>query len=148
MPRTSLASRPRVGARRLECQNRAQRNWRAKNPGITAAYALKSYYMNREKRLFSQAKTRAKRSELEFNIELSDIAIPEYCPALGLKLSTQPAGRKWGSANSPSIDRIDPNKGYVKGNIQVISWRANSLKKNATADELCQLAAFMLRREG
>lgn len=139
--------RRRVGEHRLECQNRAQRNWRAKNPETVRAYHIKAYYLNRAKRLFSQAKVRAKRFGLDFDIDLEDIAIPEYCPALGIKLRTEPAGKNWGSYDSPSVDRIDPNKGYVKGNIQVISWRANSIKKNATAQELRMISDFMLGKE-
>lgn len=38
--------------------------------------------------------------------------------------------------NSPSIDRLDNTKGYVKGNINIISWRANRIKSDATLDEL------------
>ncbi len=37
---------------------------------------------------------------------------------------------------SPSLDRIDSTKGYTKGNIWVISNRANTLKNDATLSEL------------
>jgi hypothetical protein len=48
-----------------------------------------------------------------------------------------------GRDSSPSLDRIDNSKGYVKGNVAVISFRANTLKNNATADELRAIANFM-----
>lgn len=133
---------------RLECQNRAQRNYRARHPEKFRALTIKHYYANREKILWERAKTRAKKKDIPFNLELSDISIPEYCPILGLRLATGPSGRKWGSDNSPSIDRIDPDLGYVKGNIQIISWRANTLKKNATLEELRLIYEFMLKKEG
>jgi len=45
-------------------------------------------------------------------------------------------GKHGGKNDSPTLDRIDPNKGYVKGNIQVLSHLANMMKSNATAEEL------------
>lgn len=71
------------------------------------------------------------------NIEIKDIIVPEFCPYLGHKLRS--SGRY---SNSPSIDRIDSSKGYVKGNIQVISWEANQLKKQMTHEAFSELAAF------
>jgi len=45
--------------------------------------------------------------------------------------------------NVPSVDRIDPTKGYIKGNVEVISWRANHLKNNATVEELEAIVNYM-----
>jgi hypothetical protein len=93
--------------------------------------------------MWSHAKGRAKRDFLAFNIELSDIVVPEECPALGipLKYST-----KIVSPNSPSLDKIIPSLGYVKGNVRVISQRANSIKRDATLGELEALVQW-LRKE-
>lgn len=44
---------------------------------------------------------------------------------------------------APSLDRIDPAHGYEKGNIAVLSWRANAIKRDATADELCAVANWL-----
>lgn len=79
--------------------------------------------------LYRSAKKRAIAKELEFNIELKDIHIPKKCPILKVPLICS-------TRYSPSIDRIYPNKGYVKGNIAVISTLANSMKANATPKEL------------
>jgi len=52
---------------------------------------------------------------------------------------------KLGSKNNdltPSIDRIDPKKGYVKDNIIVVSMRANRIKNDATVDEIRKVADF------
>jgi hypothetical protein len=89
----------------------------------------------KELRLFSAAKARAKAKDREFNIELSDIVIPTCCPVLGL------------SMKSPSLDRIDSSKGYVKGNVRVISKRANQLKSNATVEEMRMVLADLIRLE-
>ena len=79
--------------------------------------------------LYRSAKKRALKKGLEFNIELKDIHIPKKCPILKVPLICS-------TRYSPSIDRIYPDKGYIKGNIAVISTLANSMKANATPKEL------------
>lgn len=65
--------------------------------------------------------------------------VPEFCPVLGMRL--EPGNGL--SASSPSLDRFDPEKGYTKGNVRVISARANTLKSNATPDELRKVLAYL-----
>ncbi len=67
--------------------------------------------------------------------------IPTHCPILGIPIF-QMTGNKGGGANSPSLDRIEPELGYVPGNTIVISNRANRLKSDATIDELRAIASF------
>ena len=87
---------------------------------------------NLEKGMLRFAKRRATRDGLPFTIELCDIVIPKVCPILG-----RPLEKSFGriGLNSPTLDRIIPALGYIKGNVWVISWRANSLKKNGTLEE-------------
>lgn len=94
---------------------------------------IKSKKNNPEKWILYSAKTRAKALGLEFNLEESDITIPKFCPILNIELTI--GGNKQ-TPNSASIDRIDPNKGYIKGNIKIISMQANVMKNNATIEEL------------
>ena len=68
-----------------------------------------------------------------FKIELYDLSIPTECPLLGIPIKR---GRGKIENCSPSLDRIIPHLGYVTGNIRVISWRANSLKKDASLEEM------------
>jgi hypothetical protein len=84
------------------------------------------------------AKRRAGQHKIKFNIKVEDIVIPDVCPVLKIPIYRDTDGL---CANSPSLDRIDPSKGYVKGNIRVISFRANTLKNNATLKELTMLLA-------
>ncbi len=80
----------------------------------------------------AQHKCRAKKKGLEFSIILEDLYLPEYCPILGVKLDySRNPGR-----HSPSIDRIDNSKGYIKGNVIVVSVKANAMKSDATFNEL------------
>ena len=99
---------------------------------------------HREKGLFYGAKGRAKKEGCAFNLDPEDIRIPEVCPILGIKL-VRGNGRVVEA--SPSVDRIVPSLGYVKGNIQIISFKANTIKSNATLDEIEKVAAF-LRKAG
>ena len=99
---------------------------------------------NPEKYIFQTAKSRAKKKGVEFNISLEDIVIPSSCPVLGIPLFIEEGFYGKGkNPNNPSLDRIDPNKGYIKGNVQVISWRANDLKKNGTLEEFKKLVEFL-----
>ena len=89
---------------------------------------------NKARILLTKAKNRSKKKKLEFNIDITDVIIPKKCPVLGIDIITDVQGKY--TYNSPSIDRIDNNKGYIKGNVRVISHRANHLKNDATSREL------------
>lgn len=93
---------------------------------------------NLEKYLVHNAKQRAKKYGIPFDITYKDIVIPECCPYLGIKLVPF---SEW---SSPSLDKIIPELGYVKGNIQVISTKANTMKNSATHDELVRFAEAIL----
>lgn len=91
----------------------------------------------------TDAKYRAKKKGMPFDIKLSDIDKPTHCPIFGMELDYT-GGKKTGMAknNAASLDRIIPELGYVKGNVIVISWRANFIKTNASIEELNKLAQF------
>jgi hypothetical protein len=97
---------------------------------------------NPEWYLLTKAKERAKLKGLEFNITVDDIIIPEYCPILEIKLTK---GKYKDYQNSPSLDRIDSNKGYIKGNIAVISVLANTMKNKATKELLEKFSKNILK---
>ena len=90
--------------------------------------------------------SRAKDSKRECDIDISDIEIPEYCPYLNIKLSTDK--KDCYNDNYYSIDRIDSSKGYVKGNIQIISRIANTMKNNATIEQLLIFAENIKKLHG
>lgn len=88
-------------------------------------------------RMLKRARRRAKEKGLPFNLRRSDIHIPERCPVLGIKLrpNTQ-------SQNSPSLGRIVPERGYVAGNVLVVSKLANQIKSSANFKQLKRVAEF------
>lgn len=95
-----------------------------------------------EWKMHQRAKRRAKERGLDFDIEIDDLIIPDVCPVLGIELR-QNSGRSGAYKNSYSLDRIDNSKGYVKGNIQVISQLANAMKGAASITELQQFADWI-----
>jgi len=98
-----------------------------------------------EWKMYQRAKQRCKNNNREFSITVEDITIPDVCPVLGIKLNMN-SGKSGAYRNSPSLDRIDNNKGYTKENIQVISQLANAMKGHATNEELHMFAHWVLSK--
>lgn len=89
--------------------------------------------------MIRNSKFSAKRRGLEFDLVYSDIELPTHCPILNIPLTYNKEGDynpKFNNFNHASLDRIDNNKGYIKGNVMVISRLANAMKNQATFDEL------------
>lgn len=98
--------------------------------------------------IVSKARRRGRSLGLEATITVADIIWPTHCPVLGLKLF-YPERR--GEQHRPrhdwaSLDRWDNTKGYVAGNVFVISMRANTLKNDATAEELQAVSLYARRK--
>jgi len=96
-----------------------------------------------EAKILNACKKRAKEKGLEFTLRLEDVVIPTHCPMLGIPLF--PTTGQAAHANSPSLDRLDPRKGYTTENTVVISHRANTIKSNATPEELRLIADYTER---
>lgn len=154
--------------RNLEERREYMRQWRARNPDKVRANdardrerqriyrrahlgAYAEYQRNRRDRhprntLVTQAKSRAKRSGVEFNVTEDNLLWPTHCPILGVQLdyNTTAPGARNRRDNSPSLDRRDNSKGYVVGNVFVISHRANRLKSDASVEELLALSRYAM----
>lgn len=88
------------------------------------------------RRAIISARHRAKKKGIAFDITEQDVTIPTHCPILGIELQVNNGRATRKNGNSPSLDRIANEHGYIKGNVRVISARANHLKSDATIDEL------------
>ena len=105
-----------------------------------AGKKINSGKQNERYQLWCQAKKRAKRKNLEFNLKPTDIPeIPKVCPILKIPIII---GNDKLTDNSPTLERIDNNKGYIKNNILIISYKANRIKNNATLKELKMVVKF------
>jgi hypothetical protein len=96
------------------------RRWRKENPIRVALQA---------------ARRRAKLAGVPFNLRPQDVSVPSRCPVLGTRMV------------GPQLDRINPQRGYVRGNVAVISKRANRLKSDATLKELEAIVAYVRQAE-
>jgi hypothetical protein len=85
----------------------------------------------------------------EFDLEFDDVETPETCAYLGLRLDYRRAGvrggRPYRADDAASVDRIDNSRGYVRGNVQTISWLANRMKNIASVAQLLEFAEGVLR---
>ena len=89
--------------------------------------------------MYQSAKTRAKRKGLDFKLNPDDLTLPDKCPVLGIPLIVS---EETASNNSPTIDRIDNSKGYIPGNIIIISFKANTIKNTASIEDLQKVLTF------
>ena len=46
---------------------------------------------------------------------------------------------QWSNPKSCTIDRIDSSKGYIKGNIQLVTWEVNCVKRHFDNQEFIDL---------
>lgn len=146
-------------ARRLKYQenkeeiNQHQRAVYAKEKQRILANNKKSAIKRRwdvKRRMMENIRSGARARNLECKVSYEDIDIPPICPYLGIALDLSPglAGDSRYNIDRPSVDRIDNSKGYIPGNIMVISHLANSMKRNATIEQLIAFAKGVLKIHG
>lgn len=121
-----------------DCNNKNSREHYRKNNEYIKEYRKSKL----NEATLSGIKKRAKQKGLDFDLELEDI-LGTTCPVFGVELKR--GSRKGPSDFAPSVDRIDNSKGYVKGNVQVLSNLANKMKMNATPEQLIQFAEWVFK---
>lgn len=90
-----------------------------------------------EKRIYNRIKSRATKKKIPFDLELQDIVLPKLCPVFQKPFIY--GDYDW----TYSVDRKDNSLGYVKGNIQILSNRANRLKGDFSINELQSMITFL-----
>ena len=121
-------------------QREYQRKWMQKSNRNRPSIATKRFFIFRSSKL----KERARNKGVDFDLSgeyLSEIW-PEdgQCPALKIKMEKGTEGMS--AFYSPSIDRINPNLGYLKGNVQWVSKLANQIMSNATPDQVIMVGEY------
>lgn len=97
--------------------------------------------------MYNAAKHRSKKDNHPFNIMVGDIVELigiGICPVLGTPYNL--TFRKVADT-SASLDKFIPSLGYAKGNCAVISNLANSIKRNATMEQVYCVANWMKLHE-
>lgn len=127
-------------------QRERLREWRIANPERAAetrkrnnATRMDRYRANPSLYLWRTARHRAKTLGIAFDIEPEDLVIPEYCPITGDKIDVLVSNY----ANGASVDKVQNDKGYVRGNVRVISRKANRMKGDADLVHLERMIAYM-----
>lgn len=90
--------------------------------------------------LYYMARKRAGASGVEFTIRPSDIDVVDVCPVMQVEMTRH---RGQFQNNSYSLDRVDSTRGYVPGNVRVISWYANHMKSNMSLGQIERLLQYM-----
>ena len=90
--------------------------------------------------LLRDATKRSEKKNAKVSLTKEDIKeiVVTRCPILGIELII--GAQDW--YNSPSLDRIDNTKGYEKGNVIMVSHMANSIKNQATPDQILKVGNF------
>lgn len=109
-----------------------------------AEYQRNSRRRNARQHLVYDARARAKRNGIPCDITAEDLEWPTNCPVFGVELLYARGAEGGRRTNSATLDRRDNTKGYVKGNVFVISHRANRIKSDATPAEIAALARYAL----
>lgn len=129
-----------------ENRREAHRRWLERNPGVRKEYYKKydeaRYDTRTPQRMLNSARTRARQADLPFDLSINDIIIPDNCPICLLPMQSA-KGVRGGARNSPTLDRVKCDDGYVKGNVAVICKNCNSKKGHATSSELRHIADWI-----
>lgn len=124
----------------IGCKVRTRRSREQEAKRYWRKWGDKDQVLYGEKRQKYRAKkANAKRNGQYFELEFADIDWPTHCPVLGIELDYLSEGKQ---DNSVSFDRIFPDKGYTKDNIEIVSVRANRIKNDASPEELQKLAEY------
>lgn len=120
------------------------KEWKLKNPDKVKQYVNKYREQHPIYYILKRAKDRACKLGLDFNLTEEDIVIPMICPYLKCPLTLE-LGTGYQDTNI-SLDRIDNSKGYIKGNVEVISVLANKMKANSSWEQLERFSTEVLKR--
>lgn len=161
-------SRDKLQSKCKKCSSLLGKKWRETNSKYNKEYYINNANHIRDNQIkryrtkktnepwyiaYCIIKQRAKEKNIEFDLDIEYIKSiwTDICPVLGIPLKcaifesglTRKTSKARPLDNSPTIDRIDPAKGYIKGNICIMSYRANMIKNCGTLEEHEKIVAFL-----
>lgn len=129
--------------------------WYTKESFIRAKNVIKKHHDNlmstkngHIKRTLINIRSKSKKLKIPFNLTLEYLIsiAPNTCPVLGIELAWSERTMGKSKASSPSLDKIIPSLGYVVGNVQWLSKKANGMKQDASFQELEKFAKWVLKQ--
>lgn len=125
----------------IERHKEYQREYSKKNAIKIREKVLEWQKANPERFQYNQVKARAKAENIPFDIDFKDLVWPTVCPVLGTPVFRSEKGLN--RDNHPSVDKVIPELGYIKGNVCVISGKANRLKQESTIQDLEAVISYI-----
>lgn len=127
-----------------------QNEWRKNNPDYRGGNKVSSLNTDEgwAKYKVQSIRAGARRRGIECTINYEDIldVMVSHCPVLGVELDYSLCGHKGKmQPNSPHVDRIDNTKGYVTGNVIIVSGKVNRVKSNLTLDEIPEVMNSIIK---
>lgn len=127
------------------------RVWQLANPERTREWKRKWSKENRWSSLLAGARARAKRRGLSFNLTrewLQERLRLGVCEATGVGFVTK-GSRNWRvHPLAPSLDRVNPKKGYTRENTMLVTWHFNTAKSQYGLEELLAMSLALVTRHG
>ena len=134
-----------------------RRGWQASDYSIRYSWckpcesirSQKKYRQSPFAQMFYLTKKRSEEKNIPFDLDRDFIKelyknMPKKCPVLGIDLKySEITSKKYQTDNSPSLDRINPKKGYTKDNVIIMSNLANRIKTDATTDQIEKVWKFL-----
>jgi hypothetical protein len=123
----------------ITCSNKKSKESNRKRRELIRADPTRAQAYWEQYEWLKMVEGRAKRIGVPFDLTADDVVIPDVCPILKIPMSRHTGGGSGPRAGSPTFDRIVPAKGYVRGNVRIISHRANNMRGKRTPEECLKM---------
>jgi hypothetical protein len=95
-----------------------------------------------DRRAFTNRRGRAKAKGIRWDLTYEDLGpAPECCPCCGVVMER--GDENGGRGTAPSLDRLLPEAGYIKGNVVWICHNCNGIKHDAGPADLYRVADWL-----
>jgi hypothetical protein len=151
---TSLLFDEKEGIRMMTLKQRLhkrayQRRWYKENKARQKATNRKWRYENQQRHTALEVRYRAKNKGIPCDFDyLVSMKCPRLCPVFLTSIAFTRGRGHLPRENTASFDQIIPGKGYIRGNVQIISLKANMAKSNLTPAQLLLFSKWVLAQAG
>ena len=123
------------------CHAESMRKNRIKNKTVNPEY-------NAIREKLNSARKRAKENRYSFDISIEDLMpFPSHCEVFGIKLDYVAFGYERVESLA-TIDKVIPELGYTKGNVRIISMKANRMKSDMSLKDIEAIRDYIIKNGG